>query len=136
MKCYRRSATKRQKRGSPSAPGDHGVPARSRRSLSLELVIQQEDKLADSFLAGHPLGNSFAGMENGAVVASAKGISDFVQRSLRMPTCQVHGDLTRKSDRGGPALTGHVCQSDIEMLSDLFLNLINGDCSPGLFLKD
>jgi hypothetical protein len=75
-------------------------------------------------------------MENRAVIPAAERIADLVQRRLRMPAGQVHGHLPRERDVSRTSLTGHIRQTDIEMLSHFPLNLIDRDDLFGFFLED
>ena len=53
-----------------------------------------------------------------------------------MMASQVHRHLPRESDICRPALARHIRETDIEMFSDFFLNLVDRDRFLRLFLQD
>ena len=60
------------------------------------------------------------------MIPPSESVSDFIEGSFRMTAGKVHRDLPRESDVCRPALAGHIRETDIEMFSDFFLDLI--DC--------
>ncbi len=69
----------------------------------------------------------FAGVNDRSVIPPAKGIADFLQRGLGQLPRQVHGNLPRDGNGGGPTMARHVCQTDVEMLGYDLLDPVNGD---------
>ena len=61
------------------------------------------------------------------MIPPAKSVSDFIQGSFRMMASEVHRHLPRESDICWPALASHIRETDIEMFSDFFLDLVNRD---------
>src|ERR1044072_6273945 len=70
-------------------------------ALPLEGAVNVRDRLANVVLLGHSFLYQLAGVEHGAVVASAERVADFIQRRLSKFAGQIHCHLARKSDAGG-----------------------------------
>src|SRR6266545_8055774 len=71
-----------------------GIPPRS----PLQLFFQVMDDLADVRVNFHPVFHQATGVQNGAVVASAKRLANGVERAFGELPRQEHGDLPGKRD--------------------------------------
>jgi hypothetical protein len=76
------------------------------------------------------------GVEDGAVVASAKGFADFREGGFGELARKVHGDLTGEGDVLRAALAGHIGDADVEVLGDFALDEIDGDGAAAFLVKD
>ena len=104
--------------------------------LALERTVDKRDGLPHIVLLAHSFLHQLAGVQDGAVIASAKRLADFVERSLGQFAREIHRDLPRESDVGRAALAGHVGEAHIEMLGHAPLNLLDGDRAPRFLLQN
>ncbi len=74
-------------------------------------------------------------MQNGCVVF-VELFCDGGQRERSEFSGEIHGDLSREGNIGGPALAGHVGDADVVIIGDNFLNLIDGDRGAGFLRKE
>jgi hypothetical protein len=75
-------------------------------------------------------------MQDGAVVASAKCIPDFVKRRLRKFARQIHRDLPRKSDAGRAPFARHIRHTHIKVFGYTSLDLLDGNGMTSFFLQN
>ena len=71
-----------------------------------QLLFQIADDLPDARIDGHAVFHQTAGVEHGAVVASAKGFTNGVEGAFGHLPREEHGDLTREGDVFRAALAG------------------------------
>ena len=92
-----------------------------------QLPFQITDLLAHCGIDLHSAMHHSTSMQDGAVITAAESFPDGVEGTLGHVASQVHGNLAWESDAFGAALAGHIGEAKIEMLGDLFLDLIDRD---------
>ena len=92
--------------------------------------------LADVGVHFHAVFDEAAGVQHRAVIASAEGFADGVERAFGHLAGEIHGDLARKGDVLRPALAGHVGEADVKMFGDLFLDDFDADGETAFFVED
>ena len=75
-------------------------------------------------------------MKDGAVIASAKCVADFVERRFRELARQIHRDLARKGNAGRAPFARHIGQTHVEMFRHTPLNLLDRDGMPRFLLQN
>jgi hypothetical protein len=101
--------------------------------LALKLTVEQADDVACLFVLFNATLDQFAGMNNRPVVLAPKGVAYVAQRDIRQLAGEKHGDLARKSDIRRASLAGHIRQTDVKMLGNFALDLLDGDSAARLF---
>src|SRR5579862_8748865 len=93
--------------------------------LALQLLLQEIDHLPDARVDFHSVLYQSARMEDGAVIAAAKRLTNRIEGALRQLAGEEHGNLAGESDILRAALAGHVGQADVEMLGHLLLDRLD-----------
>ena len=122
----------------------HGRNVEGRKPESVErgncqrvqLLFEVMDDLADVGVHFHAVFDEAAGVQHRAVIASAEGFADGVERAFGHLAREIHGDLARKGDVFRPAFAGHVGQADVKMFGDFFLDDFDADGKPAFFVKN
>jgi len=90
--------------------------------------LQQKIYIMAHFRQGLPkLRDLAAGVENCCVVATAEIAADFGKRKLGEFLGQRHRDLARPGDRTRPLFRVHVGDSNLVVVSNSFLNVLDRD---------
>src|SRR6185437_3229375 len=101
-----------------------------------QLLLEVADNLADAGIDFHAVFHEAAGMQDGAVIAAAKGFADGTERAFGHLTRQEHRDLAWESDIFRAALAGHVGQANVKMFGHLFLNDFDADGIAAFLVQD
>jgi len=72
-------------------------------------------------------------VDHGPVVTTAECFADFLQRVLGEISAKVHCDLSRYGDVIGAAAAEHIGMTQLEIISDLLLNGVDGELLLGGF---
>jgi len=75
-------------------------------------------------------------VQHRAVVASAEGFADGVERTFGHLAREIHGDLAREGDVFRAALAGHVGEADVKMFGNFFLDDFDADGKTAFFVQD
>lgn len=100
-----------------------------------KFLQNKKDLLAELGVGFHEMFDGAAGVEDGAVVASAEGLADFLEGFAGFFAGDIHGDHAGPGDVVGPAFAGHVVHADVEGLGDAALDEFDGDLLA-VFLLD
>ena len=75
-------------------------------------------------------------MENGAMIASAEGLTDCAEGAFRHLARKEHGDLTREGNIFRPAFARHIGQANIEVLGHFLLDDFDADGEAAFFVEN
>src|SRR5205823_13849270 len=90
--------------------------------------LQQKIYIVADFRNGvAKLGDLAARVEDRRVIPAAEITADFGQRKLRELLGQRHGDVARASDRAGELLGVHVRDTDLVVVGDGVLDVVDRD---------
>ena len=117
------------------SPGDGRQGSPSPYRLPLKLAVKETDDVASLLILFDAAFDQFAGMNDGAMVLTAKCVTNVAEGAIGQLPREEHGYLPGKRDVCGTSLASHVREAHIEMLGNLALNLLYGDRSPSLLLK-
>lgn len=116
-----------------------GFPDGSVLSLAAsagKLGAQVLDRASGGGILLHHVIDGLAGVDHGAVIATAESIADFLKRVFGELTGQVHRDLAGNGDIGGAAFARHVAMADLIMVCDTLLDHLDGEEILSLFHED
>ena len=82
---------------------------------------------SDLALGSPARGDRLAGMDNGAVIATAKSVADLLERVFGQCARQIHCDLPRNGDVVGPTLAGHIAVANLVVIGHLLLDRLDGE---------
>jgi len=98
--------------------------------------LEEGDRLADFFLGAHALVHEAMCVEDGAVIATTEGFTDFREGRFGEFAREIHGDLAREGDVLRATLACHIGDADVEVLGDFSLDEIDGDSAFAFLVKD
>src|SRR4029077_11239752 len=103
------------------SPGDgrRGPPSPYR--LPLKLAVKETDDVASLLILFDATFDQFAGMNDGAMVLTAKCVTNVAEGAIGQLPREEHGYLPGKRDVCGTSLASHVREAHIEMLGNLAL---------------
>ena len=101
-----------------------------------KLFVEKLYGVLDGGILIHHVLNRLAGMNDGAMITPAEGISYFLKRVLGENAGKVHRDLTGESYVCGPPSRKHVCHPKVIVVHDLLLNRLDRDATEVFFAQN
>src|SRR6266850_8205414 len=90
--------------------------------LAKQLLLQIINHLPHLRIYLHSVCDQPAGVEDGAMIAPAEGLSDGIQRTIGQLSREEHRDLAWEGNILRPAFAGHISETDVKVLRHLLLN--------------